>query len=405
MSLRLAASAWHDVRMVRSECAGCGHHGLTVFISMGHTPLADYFPGTLEEARNAPRYRLRAATCDKCGLAQLLDVVNDGVLYGEDYGFRTGGSPATLSYMRSLARDAVGQGPGRGLIVEVGCNDGTLMSRLIEEYRGRDVVVGIDPSGAAADDVVKKPFTAVLARDYEQTAGIVVAVNVAAHVQDPHDFLEGVRVMLRQDGIAVVEFQYFHDLLAGCMFDLIYHEHRFYYTLGSFRRLAHEHGLFVRRAVRTPAQGGSYRVTLARTGHTEYGDTLVAYEQDHQEGLLAGFGQRAWYAKNRIHEAVAYHGGKVYGYAASAKSCTLLNWCGLGPQEVPCIVDVTPGKLGRYAPGSAIPIVPERDSIRQGWPDAYLLLAQNYLGAVMRREQAKGYRGQFIVPLPLPVIV
>lgn len=393
--------------MERAACAGCGHTGLDVFADLGGTPLADCFPASEAEARALPQYDLRAARCAGCGLAQLVDIVDDKLLYGGDYGFRTGGSPSSLGYMANLARYAHEISPP-GLAVEIGSNDGTLLTALRDLHRE---VVGIDPSGASADAilnghrVIPEPFTAELMRGSHMAgrASLVVAANVVAHVASPHDILEGVRLLLGSDGVAVVEFQYLPDLLAGCMFDLIYHEHRFFYSMGSFARLAEQHGLVVRQAMHTPAQGGSMRVVLGKgNGSWDGLARITDYEDMVVGGLISGFQERAWYARNAIRQAVQGYPGKVYGYAASAKSCTLLNYCGLGPATLPCIVDATPSKMGRFTPGTGILITHDLDA---PWPDAYLLLAANYLGGVLRREQAKGYYGRFIVPLPLPVVV
>src|SRR5215469_13796754 len=398
--------------MLRTECGGCGHGGLTVFADLGETPLADVFAPTMDEARNLPRYGLRAATCDGCGLAQLLDVIPDAILWGEGYGFRTGGSPSSLRYMGDLAAEAVAAAKGNGIVVDVGCNDGTLMNALIGEDVGRRYVTGIDPSGGPTGKsyldgaIIREPFTAALAKGYEGEAALVTAVNVAAHVRDPHDFLEGVATMLAPDGVAVVEFQYFGDLLAGCMFDLIYHEHRFFYTGASFTSLARPHGLFLDRYRQTPAQGGSIRLTLSKApGRSPMTEAMINIERLWVPGLLAGFQQRADYARMRIVDAVRGYDGVVWGYAASAKSCTLLNWCGFEQKDLGFIIDATPSKHGRYAPGTGIAIEARGGDPHPDVPGAYLLLASNYLGDIVRREQAAGYKGQFIVPLPLPVIV
>jgi hypothetical protein len=395
--------------MERAACAGCGHTRLDVFADLGATPLADTFPEDRTTACGLHRYPLRAASCGGCGLVQLLDVVPDEILYGTEYGFRTGASPSSLAYMAKLAQYAH-EIAMPGLAVEIGSNDGTLLADL--RQLGREVL-GIDPSGASYDAaqkglrVIQQPFTADLIRE-SHLAGrvsVVVAANVAAHVASPHDFFEGLRLLLGSDGIAVVEFQYLLDLLAGCMFDLIYHEHRFFYSLGSFAKLAEQHGLGVQRIIHTPAQGGSLRVVLGKAGQGDGRQKMADYEDSLLPGLLAGFQARVWYAHNQIAGAVFGYPGEVWGYAASAKSCTLLNYCDLGPM-IKRIVDVTPGKIGRFAPGTGIPICAPGEPFVSDEPDAYLLLASNYLKGILDRERNQnGYKGEFIVPLPLPVIV
>ena len=230
----------------------------------------------------------------------------------------------------------------------------------------------------------------------------MIACNVAAHVADPVDFLTGVADLLADDGVAVTEFQDCEALIAGCQFDHVYHEHRFYYALRPFARLARRAGLAVMGWERTPAQGGSLRVTLARQQGFIPGSSVWLEDR----APYASMQDRALYAKWRLLELIGAErdaGRVVAGYAASAKSATLLNFCGIGPDQVPWIEDTTPGKIGRYAPGSRIPI---RAPGGPPFADTYLLTAWNYLPGVLRREQEflEG-GGRFIVPGPVPVLI
>ncbi len=353
----------------RESCAGCASTSLRVVLDLGTSPLADRFPASPGEPER--RYPLRAAVCTSCWLMQLLDVVPDGDLYGADYGFLTGASPSSLDYFASLAATLLDRyGSLRGQrVAEIACNDGTLLAHFAD---AGCQVLGIEPAGPPAAEararglqIAQEPFTAALGESIGPCA---------AHVADPADFLAGIRELLTPFGVAVVEFQYLGDLIAGCQFDHVYHEHRFFYSMGSFARLAAAAGLRVMAWEHTPAQGGSMRVTLARG------------EAGPPRGPL---------------EAAA--GRTVAGYGATAKSATLLNFCGIGPGLVPWVEDVTPAKIGRFTPGTHIPIVKPGD---RPVPDTYLLLAWNYLGGVLRREREfTGGGGRFIVPGPVPVII
>ena len=214
--------------------------------------------------------------------------------------------------------------------------------------------------------------------------------------------------MLSEDGIAVVEFQYLADLVAGCWFDRVYHEHRFFYSLNSFSRLAAEACLSVREVTRTPFDGGSLRVVLTspRKAPPKVVAALHAEAWLRRPAAWDGLQARAEYAWLRIHEALdAEHAESrvVAGYAASAKACTLLNWCGFGLSDLPWVTDTTPGKQGRHIPGARIPIRGEDGD----WPDTYLLLAANHLPSVLQRLPANWREagGRVITPLPLPVVI
>lgn len=388
--------------MTRDVCAGCGlSDDLPVVLDLGCSPLADRFP---EKDAAEAIYPLQLAVCGHCDLAQLLYLVPDDELFGEDYGFLSGSSPASIRYFRDWAEWALKVHASESkLIVEIACNDGT----LLKNFRGTgNHLLGVEPATPAADhardaglEVRKHHFTEDYAdelTDHYGKAGMIIGCNVVAHVPDPLSFLRGVRRFLAADGIAVFEFQSFDDLVADCQFDLVYHEHRFFYSLQSFTRLAGMAGLHLLGWQRTPAQGGSLRVCL---GRASAGVSVPVWRSD--TSMLQGGADRV---KDRLLELLEGYwadGRLVGGYGASAKSATLLNFCGIDTRLVGWVADVTPGKIGKVTPGSQIPIVGDMPPA-----DAYLLFARNYLGSVLRRESKYiESGGRFIVPIPNPVII
>jgi methylation protein EvaC len=395
----------------RKACAGCGSTRLHDFLDLGSSPLADRFPAAGDDEEWLP---LRVAACEACRLVQLRDVADDADLFGADYGFLTGASPALAAYYAGWAEWALREhgGQARAGVIEIACNDGTLLAHFAA---AGCPVLGIEPAGpparaaeAAGLAVLRAPFTAALAAGSGiAPAGLVIANNVAAHVADPLDFLTGIRSLLAPRGVAVIEFQYLGDLLAGCMLDHVYHEHRFFYSLESFSWLAMQAGLYVTDAERTPGQGGSLRVTLSADRTLRRAGPPWRLEPPGlcTPHILAGMQARAEYAAGRLVEVLEAErdaGRMVAGYGASAKSATLLNFCGIGPRLVQRVEDLTPGKIGRETPGSRIPIVAPGGP----QPDTYLLLAWNYLGPVLRREREfLESGGRLIVPGPVPVVI
>lgn len=395
--------------MERGRCAGCGHDLQTV-LDLGSTPLANCYP--LPGEPDGPSYPLQLAVCPVCWLAQLRHVADPGEVFGDGYGFTTA-SPAASAYASEAAEWCLRRVTDVGLAVDVGCNDGTLLGQFAGQGRR---VLGVDPSPAAETararglPVLREALTAQAAQAIAEECGradLVTAFHVAAHVPAPDDFLAGIAALLADDGTAVVEFQYLGDLVAGCQFDHVYHEHQFYFSLDSFFLLAAAHGLAIAEVARTPAQGGSLRVVLR---HGWSPDSTVKPWRESEAWLRSmrawdGLQDRALYARQRIREVLAAERGEgrtVAGYAASAKSCTLLNWCGLGPADLPWITDTTPGKAGRETPGTRIPIRAEH----VGMAGTYLLLASNHLPSVLTR--LPGFReagGRIITPLPVPVVI
>jgi methylation protein EvaC len=193
----------------------------------------------------------------------------------------------------------------------------------------------------------------------------------------------------------VVEFQDAAELVAGCLFDHVYHEHRFFYSADTFARLASDAGLDMTNVIRTPAQGGSLRVTLRPGLRDSQSRQYVSEPWLRDRAVYQSMQPRAEYLRSRLRRALDAEqvaGRTVAGYGATAKSCTLLNFCGIGPSGLRYIADLTPSKQGRYTPGTGIPVTapPARH------PDTYLLLAWNYLAAVLRRE--RDFTGRWIVP-------
>lgn len=403
--------------IARTHCGGCQSPDLMPFLDLGASPLADVFPATPDAVE--PRYPLRAAACRSCWLVQLLDVVPDELLYGADYGFYSSTSPSIRAYDVEFARwalDRFGDEAKRG-VVEIACNDGSLLQHFAQPgvpFLGVEPSVG--PAAVAMDrglNVRPEPFTAKLANalvdECGGPVGLVIAKNVAAHVADLPDFLAGIAHLIGDDGVAVIEVQDVAALLLGNQIDHFYHEHRFYFSHASLAAAAWRAGLVPGNYRRTPAQGGSIRAVFRR----RQGATAAAgVRWDPMPGNrlcdmapYAAMQHRAEELRGRLLElldAEQAAGRTVYGYGATAKSATLLNWCGIGPDRLQYVEDTTPYKIGRYTPGTGIRIV-ERDMPS---PDTYLLLAWNYLGDVLRRERVfTEAGGRWIVPIPVPVVL
>jgi len=391
--------------MQRTACGSCGHDDLELILDLGRSPLADAFPTCVEA--DVETYPLQLFVCDQCWLVQLGEVVPDEILWS-DYGFYSSTSPGLVAYHKRLAELLMERHPdqARQLTVEIACNDGSLLSR-IESPRRLGVDPATGPAWAAIDnglDVRNAPFTSALAqelRDEVGPAGLVIASNVAAHVADLGDFLQGIKILLADDGVAVIEVQSLADLILGNQIDHVYHEHRSFFSVTSLSAACERAGLGVVRVEPGPMQGGSLRVTCrSRSGPRQ------SYLQDsvglgHSMTVLKGLQLRAEYLRMMLLDLLLVEvdaGRSVAGFGASAKSTTLLNWCGLGPDVISHVVDTTPHKIGRFTPGTNIPIVGPGDHPD---PDTYLMLVWNYVS----RIRTDPFKGRWLVPIPQPVIL
>lgn len=392
--------------MKRSSCSGCGCLELDTFLDLGASPIADAYTATADEP--VERFPLQVAVCAKCRLVQLLEVVDD--LFGTGYSFYSSASTPLSAYHAAYARNVRDRYPDlvRRGVVEVGCNDGDMLRHFSDVPH-----LGVDPAGGPTDmargrglDVWSRPFGLAVAhelRDRRGRQGIVIANHVLAHVADVSDVLSGVAALLDPRGVAMVEVQYLPDMLVNNAFDLVYHEHRNFFSLASLEQAALRHGLHPIAAELTDRQGGSLRVTLARTSRPSASVDRIRASETWLESWSAyeGMQGRVERVKTRLWDLLGAEmsaGRTLAGYGAPAKATTLLAFCGIDSVVIPHVVDTTEAKQGRHIPGTGIPIVAPADAPPV---NTYLSLAWNYQRQIMRNNP--GHR--WIMPIPAPVLL
>lgn len=402
--------------MRREQCGSCGYDDLELFLDLGMSPVADAYTSTADELSET--HPLQLAVCNGCRLVQLLDVVDHEVLFGTGYSFYSSASPPLSEYHASYANQVLSRHGelAKRFTVEVGCNDGDLLRHFAA---AKCPVLGVDPAGGPVDharkrglDVVNVPFGKHVAEqllDGNGPAGVIIANHVLAHVESVADVLDGVQHLLAPDGVAYIEVQYLPDLLVNNAFDLVYHEHRNFFSLTSLESAAQRWGLHVVDAELTDRQGGSLRVVLTRSGAPSERVERIRASEGWLRGMGAyrGFQGRADRIRTRLLNAVdeATYNGLLVGYGAPAKATTLLNFCGLTSDHIDYVVDSTPAKQGRFIPGTGIPIKPPTPKVLD--PAAtVLILAWNYATQIMRNNLAFTVRGGlWLVPIPSPVLL
>ena len=402
--------------MKRDQCGSCGYEGLELFLELGLSPIADAYtssPDALSE-----RYPLQLLVCGGCRLVQLLEVVDHDVLFGTGYSFYSSASPPLSEYHAVYAsRVMTRHGElAKRFTVEVGCNDGDLLRHFAA---APCPVLGVDPAGGPVEiardrglTVVNAPFGRLAAEgilDEHGPAGVIIANHVLAHAESVADILDGVQHLLAADGVAYVEVQYLPDLLVNNAFDLVYHEHRNFFSLTSLESAAQRWGLHVADAELTDRQGGSLRVVLTRTPSSSERVERIRASESWLRGMGAyrGFQGRADRIRVRLLDSVeeAIYRGSLVGYGAPAKATTLLNFCGLTADHIDYVVDSTPAKQGRFIPGTGIPIRPPASGVLNS-ADTVLVLAWNYAAQIMRNNPEFATRGgRWLVPIPSPVIL
>ncbi len=407
-----------DLITKRQNCRICKSKKLINFVNLGDMPLADLFLKT----PNSPEHKfpLNVKVCGNCFLVQLVNDVNSELLFSQDYAFYTGGSPSSIKYFEDYANSVMKRFPreSKKFIVEVASNDGTLLKPFIKKGYN---VLGIDPAKNVVEeangmgvptiaDFFNKKTAAEIASD--KKAGIIIANNVVAHVEDLYDFIEGVKLLLDENGVFIFECQYFPYLLFNNQFDNVYHEHRSFFSLHPLVKLLKMFELEAFDVEEHDTQGGSIRVFVShkskRKIEKRFIDSLINEKEIGITNIdtYLGFQARVDYIKIKllkILDELKKNNKTIAGYGASAKSSTLLNYCGIGTKYLNYIVDKTPYKYGLYSPGMHIPVIsPEQEKIK---PDYYLLLVWNYADKIIEREKVFiGKGGKFIIPIPTPSI-
>lgn len=399
-----------------TKCRSCGASNLTPVLALGTMPLASRLLSVEELSVQEPGYPLELVLCPACALAQITHRVPPeeqaaGSVYLASF------SETMLRAARQLSSQIMASQRLRptSLVVEIASNDGY----LLRNYRAAGIpVLGIEPVADVAEiarrqhkiPTLCKFFTNSLASELVgcgQPADVVHARNVLAHVADPNDFVAGLHRLVKESGVVVIEVPYVKDLIDHVEFDMIYHEHQCYFSLTSLAALLSRHSLTVQDVERVPQSGGSLRVLAGRRPMSSPRvQRLLAEEMAWgvtRPEFYTGLIHRIERLRRELTELLARlkaEGRRIVGYGASAKSTTLLNYCGIGRDTVDFVVDRNTKKQGRYTPGTHLKVY-SPDKLIEDRPDYVLLLSWNLAEEVLAQQAVyRQHGGRFIIPLP-----
>ena len=403
--------------VTRTPCMLCRAPEVEEFLDLGATALANQFLAAAEINDDEPKYPLRVGFCHACRHVQLTESVPPREMF-ENYLYISSASDTLKNHLWSLSDQLVERYNlgAPDLVIDIGCNDGT----LLRGFQRRGVrPLGVDPAqnlAAFTDGSGIERYTELFTADAAKEiaarwgrAALVCATNTFPHIQNPADFVDGIKAVLKPGGVLVIEMHYLLDMIEQVAFDTIYHEHVSYWALGPMKRFFEEHGMSVVDAERVPLHHGQLRVHVQRRGEGTVHpgvDNVLANER--AAGLehfptYRKFAERARRIKRDLHETLSDLWRKrerVAGYGAPAKGNTLLGFLEIGPELLPYIVDRSPLKQGLFTPGTHIPVVaPERLLTDQ--PDYVLLLAWNFVDEIVAQQAEYRKRGgKFMVPVP-----
>lgn len=385
----------------RTRCRASGAW-LDDLLDLGELHLSGFLkPGEAEPAR----FPLTLAVAERSGLVQLRHTVDPERLFRQ-YWYRSATNEAMQAHLKQLVDSALAQQKlrARDFVLDIGCNDGTLLSAYPPGVRR----VGFDPARLAPQGVdvfVNDFFSAAVYGDLPR-ARLVTSIAMFYDLDDPVRFVEDVALVLADDGLWVIEMHYLPDMLSMNSFDAICHEHLGYYSLHSLSYVLSQADLYIERVAFNGVNGGSFQVHVRKRGCGTPSRMVRQAQAAECERLdFERFRRDIQANKQRTLEWLAElkaQGRLVLGYGASTKGNTLLQYYGLTPDLLPAIADRNPDKWGLVTAGTGIPIISEEEA-RRLRPDYFLALPYHFLPAFMAREKAFLARGgKFMVPMPYP---
>jgi SAM-dependent methyltransferase len=389
---------------------------LVSILSLGNTPLANSL--LTEEELNLPEstYPLNLAFCPGCSLVQITETVPPEKVFSE-YVYFSSFSETMLSHAKNIVQKIIRARnlATHSLAMEIGSNDGY----LLQHYKEAGVpVLGIEPAANVAKVAREEKGVRTLTEFFGeeaakrlandgQKADVIHVNNVLAHVADLNGFVEGLKIVLKDDGIAIIEVPYVKDLIDRCEFDTIYHEHLSYFSLTALDDLFRRHEMIVQHVERLSIHGGSLRVFVTSPGPKgkSVSDLL---EQERVWGLhrltfYETFARRVEKLRQTLRSFLfdlKNEQQRLAAYGAAAKGSTLLNYLQLGSEVLDFVVDRSPYKQGKYMPGIRLPIYSPAKLIEQ-MPSYVLLLTWNFADEILHQQTEYRQRGgHFIIPIP-----
>ena len=416
--MKVARASGTGASVPVESCQVCGHAPLDDVLSLGYMPPVNQMLPIGVVARQQPWFPTNLLYCRNCELVQLGLAVDPVIIFPPDYPYTSGTTRLLRDNFADLARESAAMLKlGKNdLVVDIGSNDGTLLSNFKDAGRR---VLGIEPTDVAAIaekrgiPTLKRYFGPAAAREVQREYGrpaLVTAANCFAHIEDVHAIVDGIVEMLKPGGAFISESHYLIGLLDTLQYDTVYHEHLRYYSVTSLKHLLEMHDLEVFHARPIPSHGGSIRVYAARrrTYPVQESVQKMISAEPRREAMvkrLISFERDVVLSKLRLLSMLSNlkeNGAHIAGVSAPSRASTLINYVGLDEGIIDYVCEI-PGslKIGKCMPGTRIPVVDEA-RLFADQPDCAIIFSWHIADELAPKLKAKGFRGQLITPLPVP---
>ena len=396
-------------------CRMCSSNKFETVVNLGNHPLVNSLITKKNLKKKDPVFPLHVKQCKSCKLVQLVEVIDANEIYKNvEYLYFSSDMPNLDKYFRPYANELQKRflTKKNELVVEIGSNDGI----MLQFFKKSNKILGVDPSTNVVLRALKKGITTVpdfftkkLSQQIKNEWGqakIIYGNNCIAHLNDVRDLIEGVDVLLKDDGVFIIECNYWGGMVDNINYSLIYHDHFSYFSIEVWNKFLKKYKMNIFDATVTPAQGGSLRLFISKNKRTKTKRLNDLLKKEKITGLNT-YKKSLEYRANvnrisnklrKIVEDIKKKGLTVAGYGAAAKGLTILKCSKLGKKHISYFVDDSPAKQGFYTPVDHIPIISRKEANKK-LPDYFIILAPNYSDVIIEKESAfikKG--GKFIIP-------
>ena len=404
--------------LINYQCRFCNSRLEHIFLDLGKTPSANSFLKK-EDLEKEKTYPLCVYICEKCLLVQIPEIRTPDELFS-NYAYFSSFSDSWLNHAEEYVKMMIKRFNlnKSSRIVEIASNDGYLLKFFAEL---NIPVLGIEPASNVAKSAIKKGIptlekffntdTAKELKEKNQQADVLLGNNVLAHVPDVNNFVKGMKILLKPNGIITMEFPHILQLINQNQFDTIYHEHFSYFSFFIIQKIFFSQGLTIFDVEEIPTHGGSLRIFVKHSENKIYEiresvKNLIKKENDiglHDYSTYLGFSKKIENIKKKLNEFLEkshLEERSVVCYGAPAKGNTLLNYCRISPDQIEYTVDLSPHKQGLFLPGTHLPIK-SPSIIKETKPDYIIILPWNLKGEIMEQmKDIKEWGGKFVIPIP-----